>query len=264
MHNSRIGDSRALGATTCFADLGITPLSRYERSKAGSMDRSQGIRNLAHDDVLPFRVSRAGQSLWVWRSPRVATVVSRALTIAFRSMWHDGEMDPGAGRTFTFQDCPVDEETTQSLFQEWPNIAELACTAAERALRWSDLVKLQDEWRYELRRIHVLGVSDDLRALRQKFADRILQTIATRTQDHPGIQHRVASVAALERIRIKTHTDPHFDAFYLYEEGSLLGRHPNLNEENRSTISQRVSGRWGKAFRSSAEKHRDRGPPRPP
>ena len=152
------------------------------------------------------------------KEPRVAAIVSQALALAFRSMWHGSETDPGAGSTLTVQDGPVDEETTQFLFQEWPNIAELACTAAERSQRWLGLFKLQDEWRYELRRIHVPGVSDDLRALRQKFADRILQTIATRTQDHPGIQNRVTSVADREGVRIKTQTDPHFDAFYPYEE----------------------------------------------
>ena len=152
------------------------------------------------------------------KEPRVAAVASRALMLAFRSMWHGGERDPGAGRRLTVQDCPVDKETTRFLFQEWPNVAELICTATERSQRWPDLFKLQDEWRHELRRVHVLGVSDELWTLRREFADMILQTIATRTQDHPGIQNRVTGVASQEGVIIRTRTDSHFDALYPYEK----------------------------------------------
>ena len=147
--------------------------------------------------------------------PRVAAVVSRALMVAFRPMWRGIEADPGAGLTVTFQEYPVDEETRQFLFQEWPKVAELACTAAERSQRWPDLFRLQNEWRYEPRRGYV---PEERRTLSRAFADQILQTIATAVWDHPGIQNCVAGIASREGVIIETHTDPHFDALYPHEE----------------------------------------------
>ena len=120
------------------------------------------------------------------QDPYVATVVSRALATAFRSMWCVSESDPGAGLTVSLQHGVIDEEMTKFLFNEWSNIAELACTTAERSRRWSDLFELQHDWRYPLARV---PMPEELWALRQKFADRILQDIATAARDHPGIQN---------------------------------------------------------------------------
>ena len=149
------------------------------------------------------------------QDPYVATVVSRALATAFRSIWCVNELDPGAGRAVFRQDGVVNEDTTKFLFNEWSNIAKLACTAAERSRRWSDLFELQHDWRHPLARV---PMPEELWALRHEFADRILQTIATAAQDHPGIQNRVAGVASQECLIIKTRTDPNFDVLYPHEE----------------------------------------------
>ena len=115
----------------------------------------------------------------------VAAVVSRALATAFRSTWRVSESDPGAGRTVFLQDGVVNKDTTKFLFNEWSNVAELACTAAEQSRRWSDLFELQQDWRHALVRV---PMSEELWGLRQEFANRILQDIATAARDHPGIQ----------------------------------------------------------------------------
>ena len=144
-----------------------------------------------------------------------AAVVSQALAIAFQSMWRVSEQDPGAGLTVSLQHGVVDEDTTKFLFNEWPNIAKLACTAAERSRRWSDLFELQHDWRRPLARV---PIPEELWELRQKFADRILQGIATTAHDHPGIQNHVADIASQEDTVIKVHTAPEFDTLYPHQE----------------------------------------------
>lgn len=151
----------------------------------------------------------------VLNDSHVAAVVSQALTIAFRSRWRASEQDPGAGLTVSLQHGVVDADTTKFLLNEWPNIADLACNVAERSQRWSDLFELQEDWRHTLPRVYIY---DELRVLRQEFADRLLQTIATAAQDHPGIQNHVAGVAGREGVIIRTHTDPNFDVLYPHEE----------------------------------------------
>ena len=153
------------------------------------------------------------------QDPYVATVVNRALATAFRSMWCVNESDPGAGLTISLQHGVIDEEMTKFLFNEWPNIAELACTTAERARRWSDLFELQHDWRYPLARV---PMPEELWVLRQKFADRILQDIATAARDHPGIQNRVAAIADQENSMVDTYPIPDFDALYPHEEHKSL------------------------------------------
>ena len=163
----------------------------------------------ARDDVL-FRRSVLARAVHTWhRRTRKSRIAVSAMCVALQPGFGFFTYDPGAGRTLTTSYGILPESTIIGLTGIWQ--VAMGIVRASSDVPWNEIYDLVIAWRFGHPNVEL---NEKTGVKMQEFADRMVKDLTDATREHPGIQHRLQTLANRIGCEIDLSLDPDFEAIY--------------------------------------------------